>query len=60
MGPSLRTLDEALREAVLVYEGVLVSFKELGPVGLTAIALSIEASQSVWRSAIDRILPATP
>ncbi len=58
-GPELATLDEALREAVLVALAVLVSFESWDQMR-DCHALSIEASQSVWRSAIDRILPATP
>ena len=58
-GPELAPLEERLRTELLVALAVLVSFESWDQMR-DCHALSVEAGQTVWRSAIDRMLPATP
>jgi len=58
-GPELSTLGEPDREGLLIALATLVSFESWDQMR-HSYGLSVAAAQSVWRSAIDRMLPATP
>lgn len=58
-GPELATLPEAEREQLLFALGALTSIESWEQMR-DVYGLSTETAQSVWRAAIDRLLPPTP
>ncbi|HTR84467.1 MAG TPA: hypothetical protein VMI56_08305 [Reyranella sp.] len=57
--PELSVLEEPAREALLVALATLISFESWDQMR-ACFGLSPDAAQSVWRTAIDRMLPPTP
>ena len=55
----LATLEEGVREELLIAMAALISFESWDQMR-DCFQLSIEAGQSAWRTAIDRILPKAP
>lgn len=58
-GPEFEVLPEAEREQLLFALGALTSIESWEQMR-DIYGLSMEASQGVWRTAIDRLLPPTP
>jgi hypothetical protein len=57
--PELSVLDEPMRRSTLIALEALTDFESWGRMRET-YELSIEEACAVWRTAIDRLLPATP
>ena len=58
-GPELSTLPGPERRQLLLALGALTSFESWNQLRVD-YGLTMEAAQDVWRTAIDRMLPATP
>jgi AcrR family transcriptional regulator len=58
-GPELATLEEPVREELLVAMAALISFESWDQMR-DCFQFSIETAQSAWRAAIDRMLPQAP
>jgi len=54
--PELATLEEDVREELLIAMAALISFESWDQMR-DCFALSMEAAQAAWRTAIDRMLP---
>jgi len=57
--PELSTMPEREREQVLMALATLISFESWDQMR-NCYKLSSEDAQAIWRSVIDRMLPATP